>query len=178
MQVHDSHVRTLLNGAQAACAETRERLFSVLYHELHRIAERQLRRSGSNALSPTTVLHETFLSLANRDGLGFDSRAQFMSYAARVMRGLIIDYCRSRRAQKRGSGFELTSLPTEPSMPPYDVQSDQLSDTLDELAHIDSHLAECVDLHFFCGFSFEEIAALWQVSLRTVRRDWTRHAFC
>lgn len=177
MQLHDSHAETHLSGAERPTPETHERLFSVLYHELHRMAQLQLRRGGGSALSPTTVLHETFLNLAKRDRPGFGSRAQFMAYAARVMRGLIIDYLRSRHAQKRGKGFELTLLPTEPSLPEHDVLTAKLSDALDELAHIDAHLAECVDLRFFCGFSFEEIAALWQVSVRTVQRDWDKARF-
>jgi len=177
MQLHDTHAATLLSGAERPNLETRERLFSVLYQELHRMAQLQLRRGGGSALSPTTVLHETFLNLAQRDAVGFDNRAQFMAYAARVMRGLIIDYLRSRYAQKRGNGFQLTLLPTEPSVAADDVLSQKLSEALDELAHIDAHLAECVELRFFCGFSFEEIAALWQVSVRTVQRDWDKARF-
>jgi RNA polymerase sigma factor (TIGR02999 family) len=177
MQAHETNAATLLAAPEARALETRGRLFSELYHELHRMAQHQLRNGGSAVLSPTTLLHETFLNLSRREA-DFANRAQFMSYAARAMRGLIIDYLRSQRAQKRGSGFELTLLPTEPGVAAVaDLQSDTLSEALDELAHIDSRLAECVDLRFFCGFSFEEIAGLWQVSVRTVQRDWDKARF-
>lgn len=178
MEASDTDPVALLSSADHDSPQTRERLFSVLYHELHQMAQRELRRSAGLALSPTTLLHETFLSLSQRDSTDFCDRGRFMSYAARAMRGLIIDYLRSRHAQKRGSGFELTLLPTEPGVPVQDdLQVDKLGEALKDLAQIDGHLAECVDLRFFCGFSLEEIAGMWQVSVRTVQRDWDKARF-
>ena len=98
-----------------------------------------------------------------------------MAYASRAMRGLIIDYARERRAQKRGGGFDITALPTVVPDIAADVSELQpLSDALDELATVDPDLAELVDLKFFCGFSFAEIAAMRSTSERTVRRDWSK----
>ena len=98
-----------------------------------------------------------------------------MSYAARVMRGLIIDYARARQAQKRGGQFEITSIGVEvPENIVDDREMMQLSDALDDLAKVDSELAEIVDLKFFCGFSFAEIAAIRGVSERTVQRMWDK----
>src|SRR5215467_3792507 len=89
-------------------------LFSALYSELHRLAARELARQGIPlSLSPTTLLHQAYIEIAPRDGASFPDRARFMGYAARVMRGLIIDHVRRRQAQKRGSQFEITSSPTE-----------------------------------------------------------------
>ena len=95
-----------------------------------------------------------------------------MSYTARVMRGVIIDHVRNRRAQKRGGQFELTTLDTAvaPSTPDA-AELTRLSDALDELAGIEPELAQVVDLKFFCGFSFVEIAAMQDVSERTVQRN-------
>ena len=178
MQAHNTQPKVDLGATATRTMETRERLFTQLYQELHRVAQSQLRRSGARALSATTVLHETYLSLAQRDANEFANRAQFMCYAARAMRGLIIDYLRSRRALKRGSGFELTLLPTEPGIAVQgDLQAEKLAEALEELVKIDAHLAECVDLRFFCGLSHEEIAELWQVSARTVQRDWDKARF-
>src|SRR6185369_9470857 len=115
---------------------------------------------------------------SHRESLAFGDCGQFMSYAARAMRGLIVDYLRSRHAQKRGGEFEITSLPTElPHAAQEDRQSleiEKLNEALESLAKIDARLAECVDLKFFCGFSFNEIAQLRDVSERTVQRDWDK----
>ena len=82
---------------------------------------------------------------------------------------------RERRALKRGSAFEITAMPTETGEPAVDgAELQRISDGLDELAGIDPALAELVDLKFFCGFSFAEIAALRNVSERTVQRDWNK----
>ena len=85
-----------------------EELFTALYTELHRLARRELMRHGAVVtLSPTTLLHEAYLDMAAQSGPTFPDRARFMAYAARVMRGLIIDYVRSRRARKRGGHSNL-----------------------------------------------------------------------
>jgi RNA polymerase sigma factor (TIGR02999 family) len=98
-----------------------------------------------------------------------------MSYAARVMRGLIIDYARNRGAQKRGGQFEMTPLETSVGAhAPEERELAEISDALDELAGVDPVLAEVVDLKFFCGFSFAEIAAMRGISERTVQRQWEK----
>ena len=98
-----------------------------------------------------------------------------MGYAARVMRGLIIDLVRERRALKRGGAFHITQLPTEVADGAQDTtELARLSDALDELAIRDPRLAEVVDLKYFCGFTFEDIAAQRGTSLRTVMRDWEK----
>jgi RNA polymerase sigma factor (TIGR02999 family) len=153
-------------------------LFAVLYAQLRQMAQSALRRSGSPlALSPTTLLHEAYIDISSRDSLRFPDRARFMAYASRAMRGLIVDYVREGRAQKRGSAFAITTLPTE--LEQASPESDRLdltriSDALDELSHVDIALAELVDLKFFCGFSLGEIAAMRCVSERTVQRDWEK----
>ncbi len=91
------------------------------------------------------------------------------------MRGLIIDHVRERRALKRGGEFHLTALNTEIAESASEVNDlGPLGDALNELARIDAPLAELVDLKFFCGFSFNDIAAMRGVSERTVQRDWNK----
>jgi len=100
-----------------------------------------------------------------------------MSYAARVMRGLIIDHARSRQARKRGGDFEITSLRTDiiDAIPDDDVrQLSEIGSAVDELAGVDPSAAEVVDLKFFCGFSFAEIAAMRGTSERTIQRHWEK----
>jgi RNA polymerase sigma factor (TIGR02999 family) len=155
---------------------TAEDLFATLYAELRRIAQSALRRAGPQlTVSPTTLLHEAYLRIAGHDVLQFPDRVHFMAYASRAMRNLVIDFVRERRAVKRGAAFEITALPAESGEPAVDGDELQrISDGLDELAGVDPALAELVDLKFFCGFPFAEIAALRGVSERTVQRDWNK----
>src|SRR5262249_20204031 len=122
----------------------------------------------------TTLLHEAYLDLCGREEPFLD-RGRFFGYAARAMRGLIIDYVRQRRAVKRGGEFHITSLSTEGPELEVEVENlDGLNDALLELATVEPASAELVDLKFFCGFSFEEIAAMRGISRRTLYREWDR----
>ena len=113
--------------------------------------------------------------MSGTPGTVFVDRARFMGYAARVMRGLIIDDVRRRTAEKRGGLFRLTSLDGEIGMNVSGPQTlVRIGDALDELAQVDSNLSEIVDLKFFCGFSFAEIAAMRGVSERTIQRSWEK----
>jgi RNA polymerase sigma factor (TIGR02999 family) len=150
------------------------RLFASLYADLRALAERQLRSNAQQWLSPTTLLHEAYIELSGKTSV-FADRNHFMGYAARVMRGLLIDFLRERRALKRGGAFHITQLNTE-SAPAIgdDTDLNRLSEALDALAKTDPRLAEVVDLKYFCGFNFDEIAAQRGTSTRTVRRDWEK----
>lgn len=151
-------------------------LFSTLYAELHRMAKRQLARHWTPAaLGVTTLLHESYLNLAKSADLSFPDHAHFMAYAARVMRGLIIDNARARSSAKGGGQFRVTVLTLDRLQGPMDVSElSRISDALEELAAIEPELATIVDLRFFCGFSFSEIAAMQAVSERTVQRKWEK----
>ena len=175
-----SDVAELTWAARRGDAQARSKLFETLYAELHRLAKRELwKHGGGVTLSATTLLHEAYLDLSKADGAAFPDRAHFLGYAARAMRGLIIDYARRRQAQKRGGGFEFTALDTAASDniaaqsgPGDELQA--ISEALEDLAQLDAPLAELVDLKFFCGLTFAEIAALRGVSTRTVQRDWEK----
>jgi RNA polymerase sigma factor (TIGR02999 family) len=151
-------------------------LFAALYAELRRLAERQLRRSGPGAgLGTTSLLHEAYLDMAHREGAAFPDRARFLGYAARVMRGLLVDAARRNQTAKRGGRLEITGFDEQRvAAPGRDRELERLSDALDELALAEPALAELVDLKYFCGFSFEEIAALRNVTERTAQRHWEK----
>ena len=171
-----STISSLISAAESGDSGATDVLFSTLYSELHRLAKREMARRGAPpSLSVTTLLHEAYLDMAARDGPSFPDPARFMGYAARVMRGLIIDHARSRHAIKRGGEFEITSLDTEGVANPADAKElSSISDTLDQLAKVEPDLAALVDLKFFCGFSFAEIGALQNLSERTVQRKWEK----
>ena len=165
-----------------------------MYRDLRQLAERQLRRNSWLTVSATTLLHEAYIGMSDSKAI-FPDEARFIGYAARVMRGVIIDLVRERRALKRGAGFHITRLPTEVDVaaaPGFaadgpaafdpaagdpaagDPALAQLSAALDELAQRDPALAELVDLRYFCGYTFDEIAAQRGISKRTVQRDWEK----
>lgn len=140
--------------ADQADPQAADELFAALYIELRRLPQHGGRRDAK-----------------------FPDRARFFAYASRAMRGLVIDYARRRRAKKRGRDYEITLVEDEVSTPAaleagQDLEA--LGDALGQLADLDPALAELVDLHFFGGFSFVEIAKLRCVSERTVQRDWRK----
>ncbi|MCC6243871.1 MAG: sigma-70 family RNA polymerase sigma factor [Gemmatimonadaceae bacterium] len=175
----EASLAELIRDAQAGEPKAADRLFAAMYADLHRLAERELARDGGQlTIGATTLLHEAYLNMSARDGVSFPDRAHFMAYAARAMRGLLIDYIRSRRAQKRGGAFHITGIDTLTPAATPDMEGaddiEALGEALDGLAELDRALAELVDLHFFCGFGFGEIAAMRGVSERTVQRDWKK----
>lgn len=174
----ETDLDALIRRADAADPGAADQLFTLLYHELHRVAERNLQRAhGLATLGTTTLLHETYLNIADRRDATFADEARFLAYASRAMRGLVIDYARRSRALKRGRQFEITlaaddELHAPAAQPPEELE--QLGDAITGLAAIAPELAELVDLHFFCGFTFAEIADVRGVSERTVQRDWRK----
>jgi RNA polymerase sigma factor (TIGR02999 family) len=150
-------------------------LFASLYADLRRLADRELRRFPSAGVSPTTLVHEAYLNLASRDGVRFADHGKCLGYIARAMRGVLIDFSRRHQAVKRGSEFKIVELNTQIGEALTDDKSlTQLSVALDELTQHDPSLAELVDLKYFCGFSFAEVAKLRGISERTVQRDWQK----
>jgi RNA polymerase sigma factor (TIGR02999 family) len=155
-------------------------LFSTLYDDLRRLARREVRRNGAQHLMGTsTVVHEAWLDISRRPLLDFDQPGRFLAYAARAMRGLVIDRVRARHTQKRGGGLMITSLDTQAfeqaSRHPEQLEQLELvSEALEELARLEPELAEVVDLKFFCGFTLAEVARMQGVSERTVQRRWEK----
>jgi RNA polymerase sigma factor (TIGR02999 family) len=167
-------IATLISSAEDGDRSAADALFTALYAELHRLAKSQLARNGGATIGTTTLLHEAYLEIAGREAV-FPDRARFMGYAAKVMRGLIIDYARGRQALKRGGAFEITTLATEPGAAVPDSQElSRIGAAVDELAAVDPPLAEIVDLRFFGGFSLAEIGAMRGVSERTAQRQWEK----
>jgi RNA polymerase sigma factor (TIGR02999 family) len=151
-------------------------LFTALYDDLRRLARREARRNGAQDIVSTgTLVHDAWLDISRRPSLAFEEPGRFLAYAARTMRGLVIDRVRSRHAQKRGGGLIITSLDThiadqlaEPE------QLESIGAALDELAILEPELAHVVDLKFFCGFTLAEVATMQGVSERTAQRQWEK----
>ena len=174
----DAPIGELIRSADTGDPAAATALFTALYDELHAIAARELRRSGNDlTLGTTTLLHEAYLRLSARDDARFDNRAHFLTYAARAMRALTIDYYRRRSATKRGGEFHFVATPDDgvaDPVAPAPERVEEIGEALEALGQVHPELANLVDLHFFCGFALVEIAQLRGVSERTIQRDWRK----
>lgn len=172
----DVPVVDLIARADGGDLQANGQLFATLYQRLHSLARREVaQHGGALTLSPTTLLHEVFLDMSQREATRFPDQARFLGYAARAMRGVVIDHVRERASQKRGGHLHITGMDTDMNgAMAWDEGLLPIHDALEELERIEPGLAQVVDLKFFCGFSFTEIAALQQVSERTVQRHWEK----
>jgi RNA polymerase sigma factor (TIGR02999 family) len=153
-----------------------DRLFPLVYAELHRLARGKLRRENpGHSLQPTLLVHEVYMRMAGA-GVAWQDRTHFLSVAARVMRRILVDVARVRRAQKRGGGEVRVSLSQElaaPSQDPVDILT--LNTALLRLQDLDPRQADVVELSYFGGLTHPEIGAMLGISAATVDRD-LRHA--
>ena len=139
------------------------------------VVARDAGRGGGagHTLQPTAVVHEVYLKLAKADGLEVASKEHFLALAARAMRQILLNHARDKRAQKRG-GEQVRVTLHDGDMAERDTDYDviELEDALGELEAVDRVQARIVELHFFGGLTFVEIAALLSMSESTVRREW------
>jgi len=158
-----------------ASSEQIDALFTALYADLRRLARREVRRNGAaDILGTGTLIHEAWLDIRRTPSLSFGAPGQFLAYAARMMRGLVIDRVRRRAAQKHGGGLIITSLDTHAEQVAEPRFLESIGEALEELETIDPQLAQVVDLKFFAGFTLAEVAHLQGVSERTTQRQWEK----
>jgi RNA polymerase sigma factor (TIGR02999 family) len=172
----DDEITALLVAMREGDAVARDRLFRLVYQELHARAHRQLSRSRpGDTLSTTALVHETYLKLVGSAHQTYLDRTHFLAVAARAMRQILVDYARRRVAEKRGGGAKSTTLEPEQMARPERAQDLlDLDDAMARLAELDDRLARTVELRFFGGLSVEETAEAMNVSPRTVKRDWRK----
>ena len=153
------------------------RLHELLYADLRRIAHSRLRGGdGPQMLDTTGLVHETYLRLVKLEQLAVNDRGHFLTYAARVMRSVVVDLVRESRAERRGGGQALVTLDTGigDSVAAGDDQILAVHEALANLAAVDKRLVHVVEMRFFVGLDMDEIAAALGVSKRTVERDWEK----
>ena len=163
-------------------------LYSSLYGDLRRLAHQRLLRNETITLLNTTALvHESYLKFLAAGRLNITDRAEFLAYAARVMRSVIVDCVRRRRAERRGGAETQVSLDTGIGESAVDhagrtrfsgrTPEDEIigiDQALDELGKVDGQLVKVVEMRYFAGLDNEEIAASLGVTDRTVRRHWEK----
>ena len=153
-----------------------DRLVTLVYRDLRRIAHRQLARLRPGpTLDSTGLVHEAYVKMIDQSRVSWQDRSHFFAVAARAMRQILVDHARRRARRKRGGDPQATSL--DETMVAVAADAEQLlvlHDALERLAAVDPRLTEVVECRFFAGYSEDETAGILGVSSRTVRRDWTR----
>jgi len=170
-------VAALLAAVRRGEAGAAEQLFGLLYPDLRQLAHGRLRRSGKFTLLDTTELvHESYLRLYKAGSLEAGDKGQFMAYAARVMRSVVVDFVRRRAADRRGGGAVHVELGTESAdiTDPREREVIRINEALEELASIDERLVRVVEMRYFAGMTEEQVAEALELSRRSVARDWEK----
>lgn len=173
----DGEVTALLEAHARGDASALDRLLPLVYAELKRVARRERRRdSGSQTLSTTVLVHETYLKLVGASRVEAESRRHFMALCARAMRQVVVDHARARLARKRGAAAPVASLDEgDASDEAQAIEMLALEQALASLVARDARLAETLELAWFGGLDAAAIAELQGVNVRTVQRA-LRHA--
>ena len=172
-------VTTLLSAIGQGESHALGELYALLYPELHRLAHSRVRRSGDLTLLDTTSLvHESYLRFEKSGAVLLADRSQFMAYAARVMRSVVVDVIRARQAERRGGDAVHVELDDELHAAAPSAAADnevlRVHESLQELGTIDARLVQVVEMRYFAGMTEQEIADVLGLTVRTVARDWEK----
>lgn len=171
-----SETTDLLRAANRGDEDASRRLFTLMYAELKRLARASLRKSGRPVTLDTTVLvHESFLRFARQAGFTPADKRAFYSYVGKVMRGVVLDVVRERRARKRGGGQVLVTLTTGVADQPFeDARLIAIDDALNALEKIAPALKELVEMRYFGGLTLAQISEISGKPVRSIEREWEK----
>jgi RNA polymerase sigma-70 factor, ECF subfamily len=168
-----SEVTQLLTELSSGTSGAANRLATLVYDELHRLAVAAMRREADgHTWQPTELLHEAFGRLVGQQRVEWQNRHHFFGIAAQAMRRLLVDHARARKQQKRDGGVPVTLTANLGRMESGTVDLVELNDALDRLAALDERQVRVVELRYFAGFTVAETAEMLGVSIATVNRDW------
>jgi RNA polymerase sigma factor (TIGR02999 family) len=166
-------VSELLAKWRAGDEESLHILLSLVYDELRRLAHRYLRKERpDHTLQSAALVHEAYLRLIKQQPMHFENRAHFFAVSAQLMRQILVEYARRRKAAKRGPGYKLTLDESIAPAKSRSVNLIALDDALNGLAKVDPQQCRIVELRFFSGLSIEETSQVLGVSPATVKREW------
>jgi len=169
-------VTRLLRAAGGGEKAALEDLLPLIYGELRRVAQRQIRRERpGHSLGASGLVNEAYLKLVDQAEVDWKCREHFFAVAARAMRQVLVDYARKRNAEKRGGEWDRTSLDGKGigfHTPPEDLLA--LDQALDRLDRISARMRQVVEYRFYCGLTEEETAELLGVTKRTIQREWAK----
>jgi RNA polymerase sigma factor (TIGR02999 family) len=170
---HSGQVTELLRNWRLGDERALEALIPVVYKELRRIAHYHLQSERSDhTLQSTALVHEVYLRLAGDQPPQIQNRPHFIAVASRLMRQVLVDYARSRRAMKRERGCKIGFNDLASLALAKDVDLLALDGALVELSRIDDRQGKIVEMKFFGGLSAHEISQVLGISRATVDRDW------
>ena len=170
----DHAVTGMLQRVRVGDAGAAADLMPLIYKELHAIAAKHMRNERpGHTLQPTVLVHDAFLQLAGTDKIDWQNRAHFFALASRAMRRLLIDHARSARADKRPGAHKQVEFDIALQIPAHSIDLLALNEALERLAVFDPRQSQIVEMRFFAGLDFAEIAEVLQVSERTAKRDWS-----
>ena len=175
MNSESGEITQLLAKMRLGSPEAEERLLSLIYGELRRIAARYMRgERADHSLQPTALVHEAYLRLHNMRAIDWQSRTHFLAVSAHTMRRILVDHARAKKAGKRGLEWNQVELDVDQlsaaMQPPVDLI--ELDEALARLAAFDERQAKIVEMRFFGGLSEHEIGDVIGISERTVKREW------
>ena len=170
-----SQVTKLLQGWQGGDTKALDALLPLVYDELRRLAHHHLKNERpEHTLQSAALVHEAYFRLVGQELPELESRAHFFAIAAQLMRQILVDYARSRRASKRGSGVCMLTLDDAVALSRRkNVDVIALDDALNTLAQVDPRQSRVVELRFFAGLSLDETSRVMGIATATVQRDWT-----
>ena len=172
----DGDVTRLLVLAGAGDRAALDQMLPLVYAELRRVAQRQLRRErAEHTLGVSGLVNEAYLKLVDQAQVDWQGREHFYAIAARAMRQILVDYARKRNAEKRGAGQEHTTV--DHKQLGFEAPIEKmlaLDQALQRMDKVDSRMRRLVEYRFFCGLTEKETADLLGVTVRTVQRDWIK----
>lgn len=165
-------VTRLLRTWREGSAQAREELLPLVYQELRRLARRELRKERANhTLESRDLVHEAYLRLVGAE-ISWQDRSHFFALCGRTMRRILVDHARARQRDKRGSGITLLSLDhADRAARPCNPDVLLLDEALSRLGTIDARMEQVVELHYFAGLTYDELAEALSISTATVHRD-------
>jgi RNA polymerase sigma factor (TIGR02999 family) len=167
----------LIHRAEKGDADAADALFAATYADLRKLARTRLRAGGRNTfLDTTSLVHESYLRFARAGQLQLQDRLHFMRWAGRVMRSVIVDFVRHRKAGRRGAGIDHVTLTTQigAAAPGGADEILRVHEALEEMASFNARMAQVVEMRYFGGMTEPEIAEALGITDRTVRRDWEK----
>lgn len=168
-------ITELLHHAREGSKTALDELLPLVYDELKRIASKQLSAERANhTLQATALVNEAYLLLVNQHSVDWQNRLHFFSIASEAMRRILVNYAKAKKAQKRGEGATLLSLDEIVSFPnKQNIDLVVLDEAINQLAEMDEQQAKIVEMKFFGGLTNEEISEFLNISISTVKREWS-----
>jgi RNA polymerase sigma factor (TIGR02999 family) len=173
---NNSDITQLLIAWSDGRREALDDLMPMVYADLRRVAAGYMRREGAgHALQPTALVHEAYVRLIDQKQVKWRNRAHFFGVAAGLMRRILVDHARRRRAEKRGGDWERVTLTGDEVATDAHKEIDVLAldEALERLAEFDPQQERIVELRYFGGLTIEETAEIVGISAATVVREWT-----